>query len=435
LDNVPYAPACGRYKVYLIDEVHMFSNNSFNALLKTLEEPPPHVKFLLATTDPQKVPVTVLSRCLQLNLRRLLPEEIRARLQHVLETEGIPHEPAALGLLARAADGSMRDGLSLLDQAIAYGGGRVGESDVRDMLGTVAGDLTFDLLDALAAGDGARLLAQVERIGALAPDFAELLKDLLGLLHRLALFQQVPETVPADDPDRARFDDLAGAIAPEDVQLFYQVALTGQPDLALAPDPRSGFEMVLLRALAFRPGAEGQGPRTEGQGPRRDGLGPRTEGRGAGEVPVGAVRPTHSAESSAPPVQMPASLTSTADWQRLVDRLGVGGMASELAHHCGFLAFAEGRLSLSLDPAAEHLGSRGIVDSLRGALEKALGGPLKLEIQVARPNQETPAQRRTRGQDERRQAALDAMESDPVAQRVREQLDAQWVPGSIEPTT
>ena len=256
LDNVPYAPACGRYKVYLIDEVHMFSNNSFNALLKTLEEPPPHVKFLLATTDPQKVPVTVLSRCLQLNLRRLLPEEIRARLQYVLETEEIAHEPGALGLLARAADGSMRDGLSLLDQAIAYGGGRVAESEVRDMLGTVAGDLTFDLLDALAAGDGARLLAEVDRIGALAPDFGELLKELLGLLHRLALFQQVPETVPADDPDRARFDDLARRIAPEDLQLFYQVALTGQPDLALAPDPRSGFEMVLLRALAFRP-AEG----------------------------------------------------------------------------------------------------------------------------------------------------------------------------------
>ncbi len=267
LDNVPYAPACGRYKVYLIDEVHMFSNNSFNALLKTLEEPPPHVKFLLATTDPQKVPVTVLSRCLQLNLRRLLPEEIRARLQHVLEIEGIAHEPAALGLLARAADGSMRDGLSLLDQAIAYGGGQVVESEVREMLGTVAGDLTFDLLDALAAGDGGRLLSEVERIGALAPDFGELLKELLVLIHRLALFQQVPETIPADDPDRARFDDLARRIAPEDLQLYYQVALTGQPDLVLAPDPRSGFEMVLLRALAFRPGEVGrEAPRVAHRG-------------------------------------------------------------------------------------------------------------------------------------------------------------------------
>ncbi len=440
LDNVPYAPASGRYKVYLIDEVHMFSNNSFNALLKTLEEPPPHVKFLLATTDPQKVPVTVLSRCLQLNLRRLLPEEIRARLQHVLETEGIPYEAASLGLLARAADGSMRDGLSLLDQAIAYGGGQVAESEVRDMLGTVAGDLTFDLLDALAAGDGARVLSEVERIGAMAPDFAELLKELLALLHRLALFQQVPETVPADDPDRSRFEDLARRIAPEDLQLFYQVALTGQPDLALAPDPRSGFEMVLLRGLAFRP-AEAKGS-ASAQGRVASGgdaavptsgspIASRSGG-GPGE-PV-AVRPVPPSLVPAAPAQGAPVLASTADWQRLVDRLGVGGMASELAHHCGFISLAEGRLTLSLDPAAEHLCSRGIEDSLRAALERVLGAPLRLEIQVSRPNQETPAQRRTREQEERRQAALGSMESDPVAQRLRDQLDAQWVPGSIEPT-
>jgi DNA polymerase-3 subunit gamma/tau len=447
LDNVPYAPACGRYKVYLIDEVHMFSNNSFNALLKTLEEPPPHVKFLLATTDPQKVPVTVLSRCLQLNLRRLLPEEIRARLQHVLETEAIPFEPGALGLLARAADGSMRDGLSLLDQAIAYGGGRVAEPEVRDMLGTVAGDLAFDLLDALAAGDGARLLAEVDRIGALAPDFGELLKDLLGLIHRLALFQQVPETVPADDPDRARLDDLGRRVAPEDLQLFYQVALTGQPDLALAPDPRSGFEMVLLRALAFRPVEGGwESPRAAPPESHRGaladsaapGVAPRVEGRRdrVAEPPAarGRAAPEPAATAPGPSAQGAAILASTADWQRLVDRLGVGGMASELAHHCGFLGLADGRLSLSLDPAAEHLRSRGIEESLRAALEAVIGGPLKLEIRVSRPSQETPAQRRDREQDERRQAAHDAMASDPVAQRLRDRLDAQWVPGSIEPS-
>ena len=444
LDNVPYAPACGRYKVYLIDEVHMFSNNSFNALLKTLEEPPPHVKFLLATTDPQKVPVTVLSRCLQLNLRRLLPEEIRTRLQYVLETEGIAHEPAALGLLARAADGSMRDGLSLLDQAIAYGGGRVAESEVRDMLGTVAGDLTFDLLDALAAGDGVRLLSEVDRIGALAPDFGELLKELLGLMHRLALFQQVPATVSADDPDRARFDGLVRSIAPEDLQLFYQVALTGQQDLNLAPDPRSGFEMVLLRALAFRP-AEGGRVTAGSESPRAapafastHGVAPQVEGRSDRVVePKGAglAVPMPATAASEPDAPVSATLGSTADWQRLVDRLGVGGMASELAHHCGFLGFADGRLSLSLDPTAEHLCSRGIEESLRAALESVLGGPLKLEIRVSRPIQETPAQRRTREQEERREAALGSMESDPVAQRLRDRLDAQWLPGSIEPTS
>ncbi|HYN77285.1 MAG TPA: DNA polymerase III subunit gamma/tau, partial [Lamprocystis sp. (in: g-proteobacteria)] len=259
LENVPYAPACGRYKVYLIDEVHMFSNNSFNALLKTLEEPPDHVKFLLATTDPQKVPATVLSRCLQFNLRRLLPDEIRARLQFVLETEGLAFEPGALLLLARAADGSMRDGLSLLDQAIAYGAGRVLEAEVRAMLGSVGSDLTFSVVEALADGDGAQVLAEVERIGALTPDFSELLRELIGLLHRLAIFQQVPATVSADDPELARIAALAGRISTADLQLYYQIALAGQPDLALAPDPRSGLEMVLLRALAFRPAQWAEG--------------------------------------------------------------------------------------------------------------------------------------------------------------------------------
>ena len=260
LDNVPYAPARARYKVYLIDEVHMFSNHSFNALLKTLEEPPPHVKFLLATTDPQKVPITVLSRCLQLNLRRLLPEEIRSRLQHVLEAEGLEFQASALPLLARGADGSMRDGLSLLDQAIAFGGGRVDESGVRTMLGTLPGDLTLDLLDAMAAGDAARVLAEVERVASLTPDFEELLRELIALLHRLALLQQVPETLAPDDPDAARLTALAERLPAEDLQLYYQVALTGQGDLPLAPDPRAGFEMVLLRALAFRPASHRDEP-------------------------------------------------------------------------------------------------------------------------------------------------------------------------------
>jgi len=260
LENVPYAPVRARFKVYLIDEVHMFSGHSFNALLKTLEEPPPHVKFLLATTDPQKIPVTVLSRCLQLNLRRLLPGEIIDRLRYVLEQEGLEFESTALPLLARAADGSLRDALSLLDQAIAFGGGRVVESETRAMLGTLSGDLALDILDALAEGDGAAVLDAVERVASMTPDFAELLRELIGLLHRLALIQQVPKTLGEDDPDRSRLLALAERLTPEDVQLFYQVALTGQTDLPLAPDPRSGLEMVLLRALAFRPGDLGARP-------------------------------------------------------------------------------------------------------------------------------------------------------------------------------
>ncbi len=457
LDNVPYAPACGRFKVYLIDEVHMFSNNSFNALLKTLEEPPPHVKFLLATTDPQKVPMTVLSRCLQFNLRRLLPEEIRERLRFVLETEGLPFDPAALALLARAADGSMRDGLSLLDQAIAYGAGRVAESEVRTMLGTVGADLTFNLVEALADADGARLLIEVERASAFTPDFGELLRELIGLLHRLALFQQVPQTLAADDPERARLAALAGRIGAADLQLYYQVALTGQADLALAPDPRAGLEMVLLRALAFRPeeGAAGAG-RPAAAGALRLGDTPAVPGRGARSATAALAATTGGgSESGAPSVPAETrepgrpllppppkrglesapsvQLTNTADWHQLVDRLGVGGIASQLAHHCGFIGLGEGRLTLSLDPGAEQLRSAGTEERLRAALEAALGGPLRLEIRIACPQQETPAQRRTREQDARAQAAQDTLAADPVARRLRDQFDGQWVPGSIEP--
>jgi len=255
LDNVPLAPVKGRFKVYLIDEVHMFSTHSFNALLKTLEEPPPHVKFLLATTDPQKVPATVLSRCLQFNLKRLVQKQITAQFVRLLEAEGIAFEPRALNLLAQAADGSMRDGLSLLDQAIAFGGGRVAGDEVRAMLGTVGREPCLSLLRALAILDRPGLLDGVARIAELTPDFAGVLQELIGLLHRVALYQEVPATLREDDPERECIADLAGQLAPEDVQLFYQIALLGQRDLSLVPDPRTGIEMVLLRMLAFRPDA------------------------------------------------------------------------------------------------------------------------------------------------------------------------------------
>ncbi|MCK7576114.1 MAG: DNA polymerase III subunit gamma/tau [Chromatiales bacterium] len=447
LENVPYAPARARFKVYLIDEVHMFSGHSFNALLKTLEEPPPHVKFLLATTDPQKIPVTVLSRCLQLNLRRLLPGEIVDRLRYVLEQEGLEFESAALPLLARAADGSLRDALSLLDQAIAFGGGRVVESETRAMLGTVSGDLALDILDALADGDGAAVLGAVERVAAMTPDFAELLRELIGLLHRLALIQQVPATLAADDPDRPRLLALAERLAPEDVQLFYQVALTGQTDLPLAPDPRGGLEMVLLRALAFRPvsGATRMSDR-----PR---LAATTD-----HAPTARAHPNVQAApamSDTPPVQLqPASappqvessasepaliqpgvptLDSAADWQRLAARLSIGGIASQLAHNCAFREYADGRLSLQLDPTAERLRVPSALSRLKSALEQVLGRSIELEIKVAHPEQETLAQRRAREAGERQQMAVEQMHTDPVARSVRETFEADWVPGSIRP--
>ncbi|NKN31930.1 DNA polymerase III subunit gamma/tau [Marichromatium bheemlicum] len=483
LDNVPYAPAHGRYKVYLIDEVHMFSAHSFNALLKTLEEPPPHVKFLLATTDPQRLPVTVLSRCLQFNLRRLLPDEIGAHLRHVLETEGLAFESPALAQLARAADGSMRDALSLLDQAIAFGGGQLVESEVRAMLGTLDGEVVLALVEALADGDGAALLAEVDRVAARTPDYAELLRELIALLHRLALIQQVPQLLAADDPDRDRLGALAGRLGAEDVQLYYQVALTGQGDLALAPDPRAGLEMVLLRALAFRPASpaghpggapaarQAPDPRPVPSGAPKPPSSPRpsapapSRGPGPSGAPpweVADPAPPPAPEPSAPapasgvppwevadphpapgpsaavpvapaPAAVRPDLGSPAQWQQLVAGLPVRGIASELAHNCGFLDWADGRLLLTLDPTVEHLRVATAEQRLREALEHALGEPVRLEFQVARPEQETLAQRREREAEMRQRTAEETMRADPVAERMREQLAAEWVPGSIEP--
>ncbi|WP_039913312.1 DNA polymerase III subunit gamma/tau [Cellvibrio mixtus] len=253
LENVQYAPTRGRYKVYLIDEVHMLSNSSFNALLKTLEEPPPHVKFLLATTDPQKLPMTILSRCLQFNLKNMNPERIVQHLKFVLEQELVPYEESALWHLGRAADGSMRDAMSLTDQAIAYGSGKITESEVSAMLGTIDQTAVYDVVTALASYDGRAVLAAVERMSEQAPDYASALAEMLAVLHRIAIAQALPEAVDNSHGDRERILQLSQQMPAEDVQLFYQTALLGRRDLPLAPDPRAGFEMVLLRMLAFKP--------------------------------------------------------------------------------------------------------------------------------------------------------------------------------------
>jgi DNA polymerase-3 subunit gamma/tau len=261
LDNVQYAPTRGRYKVYLIDEVHMLSTHSFNALLKTLEEPPPHIKFLLATTDPQKLPATILSRCLQFNLKNMTPERVVHHLQHVLGQEMIAFEEPALWLLGRSADGSMRDALSLTDQAIAFGQGRVGEAEVRAMLGSIDQGVVYELLAALLAGDGAALLAAVARVAEQATDFAGVLEEMLVALHRIAIAHAVPDGLDNSRGDRERILDLAAQLAAEDAQLFYQIALNGRRDLPLSVDPRSGLEMTLLRMLAFKPQGVPQPPR------------------------------------------------------------------------------------------------------------------------------------------------------------------------------
>ena len=261
LDNVQYAPSRGRFKVYLIDEVHMLSSHSFNALLKTLEEPPPYVKFILATTDPQKLPATILSRCLQFSLKNMTPERVVEHLTHVLSVENVPFEDDALWLLGRAADGSMRDAMSLTDQAIAFGEGKVMAADVRAMLGTLDHGQVYDVLHALIEGDAKALLEAVRHLAEQGPDWNGVLSEILNVLHRVAIAQALPEGVDNGHGDRDRVLALAQALPAEDVQFYYQMGLIGRRDLPLAPDPRGGFEMVLLRMLAFRPADTADAPR------------------------------------------------------------------------------------------------------------------------------------------------------------------------------
>ncbi len=303
LENVQYAPTRGRYKVYLIDEVHMFSNSSFNALLKTLEEPPPHVKFLLATTDPQRLPATILSRCLQFNLKRLTLALIHDHLAKILGEEGIAFDTPALTLIARAADGSMRDALSLLDQAIAYGGGALREDEVRTMLGSIEQHHVIELLERLADNDASALLQRTAQLAEQSPDFAGVLAELTSTLHRIALAQAAPEAIGDEQGDREAVLSLAGQLAPEDVQLYYQIALIGRRDLSLAPTPRGGFEMVLLRMLAFRPDGSEAGAPPRGTAkqasPRPAATTPASQAAPAKEAPAGSVRET-------PPAAAPA---------------------------------------------------------------------------------------------------------------------------------
>ncbi len=295
LDNVQYAPSRGRFKVYLIDEVHMLSSHSFNALLKTLEEPPPHVKFLLATTDPQKLPVTILSRCLQFSLKNMPPERVVEHLTHVLGAENVPFEPDALWLLGRAADGSMRDAMSLTDQAIAFGEGKVLAEDVRSMLGTLDHGQVYGVLQALLEGDARALLEAVRHLAEQGPDWGGVLAEILNVLHRVAIAQALPEAVDNGQGDRERVLALAQALPAEDVQFYYQMGLIGRRDLPLAPDPRSGFEMVLLRMLAFRPAGDESAPRT----PLKSlGISPATTDSEAAPV---AARPAAPVAAAAPP--------------------------------------------------------------------------------------------------------------------------------------
>lgn len=433
LDNVQYAPTRGRYKVYLIDEIHMLSTHSFNALLKTLEEPPPHVKFLLATTDPQKIPVTILSRCLQFNLKRLPIGLISAHLQKILDAEGIQSEAAALAEIARAADGSLRDALSLLDQAIAFGGGAVSEVEVRSMLGTIEREYIYDLLDALAEENGAGVLAVVARMAERAPDFGDALADMLLALHSLTLLQTVPAGLPEDAPGRPRLEVLAQRLTAEDVQLFYQIALTGRRDLPLAPDPRTGFEMTLLRMLAFRPvnltSVAAPPPR---QAPAGQGASAATSSAAVPKGAAPAPQPVAAAPAGGRKGPTPSG-SDNPEWNRLAEQLDLNGMARQLAMHCDWGGRNGDKITLRLAPSFAHMRSDSIVQRLEAALAEHFGTPLKLEIELAEPKRETPAERAEQERVDRQRQAVETIERDPNVAAMRETFAAELVPNSIEP--
>jgi DNA polymerase III subunit gamma/tau len=413
LENALYAPTAGRYKVYIIDEVHMLSRNAFNAMLKTLEEPPAHVQFILATTDPQKIPVTVLSRCLQFNLKQIPQAQIRGRLQHVLEAEGIRYEPAALPLLAHAAQGSLRDALSLLDQAIAHGGGSLAEEPVRSMLGVVGRDHLHSILRALAGHDGDSLIAQAARMEALSLSFEAALQELASLLHRLALAQTIPATLPEDDPDRATMEELAALFLPEDLQLYYQIAIQGRAELGLAPDEHAGFTMTLLRMLAFAPAERAAG---KVAAPHRT-----VAQRAAGAVPAGP-----SVESKKNPAD--------AAWPELVERLGLTGMARMLAQHCELVSRDGSCVELRIGQAHQHLLEGPYQERLKAALEQQWGGGrLRLVIRLANSAGASPAAIADRDRQQRQSQAIAAIEKDPFVRELVENFDARIVGSSIKP--
>ena len=468
LENVQYAPTRGRYKVYLIDEVHMFSKSSFNALLKTLEEPPPHVKFLLATTDPQKLPVTILSRCLQFNLKRLPVSLIISHLQHVLTAEKVEHSLTALQLIAEAADGSMRDALSLLDQALAFGGGSVQEQEVRDMLGSVSRDKVLGLLKAVLQRDATQTMQAVATLAEFSPDFENVLAELLTLLHHMSLAKTVPEALDEFVSAREVLVKLSEQVSAEDLQLFYQIALIGRRDLPLSPDARNGFEMILLRMLAFRPAVVDTGsvaqtlaqpqtqtysqektqPQTFGQSSAQN-MKPKAQTEPVVNTVKDAIRETGVTEYAEPPAKQAAAKTASGsagsnDWREVVNALGLGGLVKQLAINCTMQQRDGNSILLHITSGHSNLINAKAKQRLQQALGEYFNIDAQLEIKIVNKNEsggesghnnETPAQTTQRETDQRQQQAVAAINEDSFTQSLKENFNAEIIPGSVKPVT
>ncbi len=468
LENVQYAPTRGRYKVYLIDEVHMFSKSSFNALLKTLEEPPPHVKFLLATTDPQKLPVTILSRCLQFNLKRLPVSLIISHLQHVLTAEEVEHNVTALQLIAEAADGSMRDALSLLDQALAFGGGSVQELEVRDMLGSVSRDKVLGLLKAVLQRDATQTMQAVATLAEFSPDFENVLAELLSLLHHMSMAKTVPEALDEFVSAREALLELSEQVSAEDLHLFYQIALIGRRDLPLSPDAKNGFEMIMLRMLAFRPvvvdvdSVSQTQTQPEAQTTVQETAQPQALAQRNAQVlkskvqtepvvqPVkdavkDSIREQDTAQYAELPAEPAAAQTASGnavsnDWRDIVNALGLGGLVKQLAINCTMQQRDGRKIVLHIASGHRNLINPKAQQRLQQALGEYFNIDAQLEIKVVNKNEissksESPAQAIQRETNQRQQQAVEAINEDSFTRSLKENFNAEIIPGSVKPVT
>lgn len=424
LESALYAPTNARFKIYIIDEVHMLSKSAFNAMLKTLEEPPGHVKFILATTDPQKIPVTVLSRCLQFNLKQLPVALIAEHLQYVLEMEHIAFEPAAVALVARAAQGSMRDALSLMDQAIAFSAGQVEEAMVRTMLGAIDRGYLFELLVALRDQNGAALLDVADNMAAHSVAFDAALLDLATLLHRIALVQIVPQAMPDDEPERLRVMELAQSLSPEEVQLLYQIAVHGRDEIDLAPDEYAGFTMTLLRMLSFAAAKDL---------PRQ--MSVRTVSELSGAQPVMADQSVKFQQVNAElAAGCDAESGGRLDWGAVLAQLDVQGMAQQLAKNCTLQSFLSQQITLNLSPEYKHLqANRTAVDKLRASLSDYFSTPIKLMIVLGDAEMATPAVIEQQTRQIVQEQASEAITQDGFVREMQTELSANLVADSIKP--
>ena len=437
LENAQYAPTVGRFKVYIIDEVHMLSKSAFNAMLKTLEEPPAHVKFILATTDPQKVPVTVLSRCLQFNLRQMASTTIAEYLQNVLKTENIAFEPTAINLISRAAAGSMRDALSLTDQAIAYGNQTVNEVEVRGMLGAIDQSYLFEIINALLANDGEALVEKAKQMEVRSLSFEAALNDLAILLHQISMAQTVPSSIATDLPERATLLDLAQKMSAETLQLYYQIALLGRRDIGLAPDEYAGFTMSLLRMLAFVPSDKLPSEKLQSSEPAKAPTPQQANPSKIETKPIQNDAPEaaisldtgHAASSQSASSE---TISFDGNWRNLVENNLKLGLARALAQNCELLNFDENSMTLRVAQNQKHLVSASYQDKLSSAINEYFDRKIRLNFEVS-GEANTPAMQKSTEKAVVQSSAEAAIMNDDFVQALMQNFDAQIIPNTIKP--